>query len=167
VRFFDALTGEPARSDVAFSARRIAYGPDGSTLLVTGRFGGGAAGVIQIGETRSPVLAAVAHTASVVGGALSRDGRLVLTYARDGTAHVWESATGRPVAYRSGGGAAILDGTFDGDTSSPRVVTAREDGTVSIWPVDPLPSARLRKPRDLNSLERERERRLALPLRFD
>ncbi|MFN0009505.1 MAG: protein kinase domain-containing protein [Planctomycetota bacterium] len=167
VRFFDALTGQPGRSDVAFNARRIAYGPDGSKLLATGRFGGGAAGVIRVGETRAPVLAAVAHTASVVAGALGSEGALVLTFARDGTAHVWESATGRPVAYRSGGGAAILDGAFDGETSNPRVITAREDGTVSIWPVDPLPAARLRKPRDLNVLEKERERRLALPLRFD
>jgi WD40 repeat protein len=167
VRFFDALSGLPGRPEVVFSARRVAYGPDGSTLLATGRFGGGAAGVIQVGETRAPVLAAVAHTASVVGGDLSSDGRLVLTYARDGTAHVWESATGRPVAYRAGGGAAILDGAFDGASANPRVITAREDGTVSVWPVDPLPAARLRKPRDLNVLERERERRLALPLRFD
>jgi len=167
VRFFDALTGEVGRSDVAFSARRIAYGPGGSKLLATGRFGGGAAGVVAVGETRAPVLAAVAHTASVVGGAMSSDGRLVLTFARDGSAHVWESATGRPVAYRGGGGAAVLDGAFDAGASSPRVITAREDGTVSIWPVDPLPAARLRRPRDLNVLERERERRLALPLRFD
>ena len=167
VRFWDASTGQTASPDVAFIARRIAYGPDGSTLLATGRFGGGAAGMIRVGETRARVLAAVAHTASVVGGALDRDGKLVLTFARDGSAHVWESDTGRPVAYRGGGGAAILDGAFDGATSNPRVITAREDGTVSIWPVDPLPAARLRRPRELNSLERDRERRLALPLRFE
>ena len=71
------------------------------------------------------------------------------------------------IAYRTGGSIAISDGAFDGEIVNPRVITAREDGTVSVWPVDPLPAARLRKPRELIPLERDRERRLALPLRFE
>jgi WD40 repeat protein len=123
--------------------------------------------VLLLGESRPAVQAMVAHNASITGGALSADGALVLTFARDGTAHVWEAATGRPVAYRSGSDAAILDGSFDAGGGSLRVITARADGTVSVWPVDPLPAARARRPRALNALERDRERRLALPLRFE
>jgi WD40 repeat protein len=170
VRFWNPRGGERTRADfVIFPPRSLSYSTDGSKLLVTGRFGGGAAKVFLLGEGRRAVQAEITHPwwSSVVGGVFSADGSLVLTFAKDGTAHVWEAASGRPVAHRTGGPAAILDAAFDGGISNPRVIVARDDGTVSLWPVDPLPAARARMPRPLHPLEKERERRLALPLRFD
>jgi WD40 repeat protein len=170
VRFWDARTGETSRPDlVVFPVRSLAFAADGSKLLVTGQFGGGAAKVLLLGSPRRTVQAEIAHTrgSSIVGGALSADGSLVLTFAKDGTAHVWDAASGRPVAHRAAHDAAILDAAFDSATTNPRVIVALDDGTVSIWPVDPLPSARARMPRPLTPLEKERERRLALPLRYD
>ncbi len=170
VRFWDPRTGDDARKGlVVFPPRRIAYSADGSKLLVTGRYGGGAAKVFLLGENRPPVQAEIAHawSSSILGGVLSADGSLVLTFASDGTAHVWEAGSGRPVAHRAGGDAAILDAAFDGGRENPRVIVARDDGTVSVWPVDPLPAARARTPRALFPSERDRERRLALPLRYE
>ena len=170
VRFWDPRSGEEKRKAlVVFPPRRLAYSLDGSKLLVTGRFGGGAAKVFALGGSRPPVPAEIAHawSSSLAGGALSPDGSLVLTFATDGSAHVWEADSGRPVAHRGGGDAAILDGAFDGGRENPRVLVARDDGTVSVWPVDPLPAARARVPRALSRSERDRERRLALPLKYE
>jgi WD40 repeat protein len=113
------------------------------------------------------MLPEIMHTSSVGGGTLSADGELVLTFAKDGSVHVWEARSGRPVAHRESRGSAVLDAAFDGGASSPRAVVAREDGTVSVWPVDPVPAARARMPRGIHPHEKERERHLALPLRFD
>jgi len=38
---------------------------------------------------------------------------------------------------------------------------------VSVWPVDPLPAAEKRKPRDLDPWERAREEQLASPLKYE
>ncbi len=170
VRFWDARTGATSRADlVVYPVRSLVYASDGSKLLVTGRFGGGAAKVLLLGDHRRTVQAEIAHTrgASIVGGALSADGSLVLTFAKDGTAHVWDATSGRPVAHRAARDGTILDAAFDGGTANPRVIVALDDGTVSIWPVDPLPAARARLPRSLTPLEKEREQRLALPLRYE
>jgi hypothetical protein len=35
-----------------------------------------------------------------------------------------------------------------------------------VWPIDPLPPAKARQPRALKNWEREREARLAEPLRY-
>jgi WD40 repeat protein/serine/threonine protein kinase len=166
VRFRNPRNGALARADaIVFPPRRLEYGAEGSELLVLGRYGGGAAKVVFAGTARSQ--AAVYHVASVTGGALSADGSLVLTFARDGSVHVWKAKTGEPVAHRSVARGAVLDGSFDGDLHSPRVITACEDGSVSVWPVDPLPAARARRPRTLYANEKDRERQLAKPLDYD
>ena len=166
VRFRNPRTGAIARADaIVFPPRSLEYAGDGSEVLVLGRYGGGAAKVVFAGTNRSQ--AAVYHVASVTGGALSADGSLVLTFARDGSVHVWKAKTGEPVAHRNVARGPVLDGSFDGDARSPRVITACEDGTVSVWPVDPLPAARARRPRTLYANEKDRERQLAKPLHYD
>jgi len=170
LRFWNSRTGKRTRRDeFVFPARSLAYSRDGEKLLVTGRFGGGAAKVFVLGEDRRPTQAESAHAlrSILLGGDFSADGSLILTYSQDGTAHVWDALDGRPVAHRASRDAAILDARFDGGLANPRVVVARADGSVSVWPVDPLPAARARMPRSLTPLEKEREQRLARPLRYD
>ena len=166
IRFRDPQTGETTRADaIVFPCRGMEYSPDGSGLLVLGKYGGGAARMIFAGQ--KPRVAQLTHVASVTGGSLSADGSLVLTFARDGSVHVWSARTGEPVAHRDVFRSPILDGAFDGSLSSPRVIAACEDGTVSIWPVDPLPAARARKPREPYRNEIDREKLLAKPLVYD
>jgi hypothetical protein len=66
------------------------------------------------------------------------------------------------VAHRNVATRAILDGAFDGSTGSPRSSRLR-GRSVAVWPVDPLPAARARKPRALYPAEKDRERDLAKP----
>jgi WD40 repeat protein len=168
LRFWNPRTGEPTRPEATvFTTWDLVYGRGGDRLLATGRLGGGAARVFLLDAAKSSMLPEIMHTSSVGGGTLSADGELVLTFAKDGSVHVWEARSGRPVAHRESRGSAVLDAAFDGGASSPRAVVAREDGTVSVWPVDPVPAARVRMPRGIHPHEKERERHLALPLRFD
>ena len=90
----------------------------------------------------------------------------MLSSSGDGTVYVRSSADGAPVAQLTGHGGAVLRARFSRDDGPLRVITASGDGTARICPVDPLPAARARKPRELFEWEQFREQRLALPLRY-
>jgi WD40 repeat protein len=83
----------------------------------------------------------------------SPDGRYVLTASLDGTVHVSDSVTGSLVALydRHGGPVVALDVGSDG-----RVASASLDGTVAVWPIDPVPDARALAPRPLSAEEKRR-----------
>ena len=107
------------------------------------------------------------HGGNLTCGEFSPDGALVLTGSMDGTVFVRDAQSGTPVALLEGHAGPVLDATFSSDGGALRVLTASADGTARVWPVDPLPPARARKPRGLFEWEREREKRLAHPMRFD
>jgi WD40 repeat protein len=84
------------------------------------------------------------HDVSVSGAAFSPNGKLVVTAGGDGTARVWNVASGRSVRVLRGGerkietdvaGAdrvhAVQDARFSSD--GKRIVTAGADGTARIW----------------------------------
>jgi serine/threonine protein kinase len=81
------------------------------------------------------------------------DGQYVLTASVDGTVHVSDPLTGALVARydRHGGPVVALDVGADG-----RVASASLDGTVAIWPIDPVPAARALAPRGLSKEEQRR-----------
>ena len=66
------------------------------------------------------------HGGSIAAAVFGRGGRRVLTASLDGTARVWEAATGRPISppLRHGGG-VVWSGGFSPD--GRRVVTAGDD----------------------------------------
>ena len=59
------------------------------------------------------------------------DGATVVTGGYDGTARIWDVATGRQLAVLSGHTGGVWDAHFD--PAGARVVTASEDRTVRIW----------------------------------
>jgi WD40 repeat protein len=94
------------------------------------------------------------HTGKVLSVAFSRDGRWLATASEDGTARVWETETGREWMTLAGRQGPVLAAEFRPD--GQMVVTAGADGTARLWPMDPLPDARARRPRDLTEEERAR-----------
>jgi WD40 repeat protein len=80
-------------------------------------------------------------SAAVLGGHLSPltdaefgpDGTTVLTAGEDGTAQVWEAASGRNIARLEGHEGPIWSASFS--PGGERVVTAGEDATARIWSV--------------------------------
>ena len=58
-------------------------------------------------------------------------GARVLTASDDGTAGLWDAATGAELAVLRGHEGGIRSAVFD--ASGTRVLTASEDGTARIW----------------------------------
>jgi WD40 repeat protein len=150
---------------VVFPPLSIDWSADGTRLLVVGREGGGAFRLHDLVNDRQVALE-VFHAGNLTCGEFSPDGSLVLSGSLDGTVYVRSSLDGTPVARLVGHGAAVLDASFSRDEGPLRVISASADGTARVWPVDPLPAALARKPRELDDWERRREARLAEPLRF-
>ena len=76
-------------------------------------------------------IATIAHADRIERLAFSPDGARVATASRDGTARIWDAATGAPVIPPLPHCDAVLDVGFD--PAGARVVTASADGTVRIW----------------------------------
>lgn len=73
------------------------------------------------------------HRGRVFGAAFSPDERWALTAGEDGTARLFEAATGRTLAIMRGGGRALNDPAFSPD--GQLAVTGGEDGNVRVWQV--------------------------------
>jgi WD40 repeat protein/tRNA A-37 threonylcarbamoyl transferase component Bud32 len=95
-----------------------------------------------------------AHEGYLQSVAFGPDGGLVASTAGDGTARLWNAATGREVLTIAGHNRNVHFATFSPDAQ--RLATVIGGGTVMIWPVDLLPVANARKPRDLTAQERDR-----------
>ena len=143
------------------------FSNDGERLLVLGRWGPGAVRVQDLVANQNVRQPEIRHSADITCGSFSRDGRYVLTASKDSTALVWYARTGQPMVQRASRGSPITCAEFSTDSGEPRVITGALDGTLAIWPVDPLPAALKRKPRELYDWERAREERLASPLVYE
>jgi WD40 repeat protein len=102
--------------------------------------------------TGKQVLVIGGHENAVHTARFSPDGRWILTTSDDATARIWYAETGREYCTLSGHRGPIFEAAFSPDSMS--VITGSGDGTARIWPIDPLPVAISRKPRDLTSRER-------------
>jgi len=74
------------------------------------------------------------HTADVNSAEFSPDGRLVVTSSDDGTARVWNAATGSTVQVFGPHQGRVTSARFSPD--STLIVTSAEDNTVHIWNVE-------------------------------
>jgi WD40 repeat protein len=82
----------------------------------------------------------IGHTDLVVGVAFSPDGTLLATASRDGTARLWDPATGDRLRTLTGHDGWVNDVTFSPDGTL--LATASRDGTAWLW--DPATGDRLR-----------------------
>jgi WD40 repeat protein/serine/threonine protein kinase len=169
LRFFAPLASGPSRpSHTVFEMRDVAYDASGAYVLATGPNGRGAVRVRELDAKRTVTVGYdIVHSDDLTGGSFSPDGTLVLTSSKDGTVYVRTTVDGVPVAHLVGHRGPVLSASFSRDGGPLRVVTASADGTARVWPVDPLPPALARKPRELADWEVDREKRLARPLRYE
>jgi WD40 repeat protein/tRNA A-37 threonylcarbamoyl transferase component Bud32 len=84
----------------------------------------------------------------------SPDGTMVVTGGKEGMARLWDARTGRELATWAGHDSWVLAAAFSAD--GRWVLTENQNGRCRLWPVDPLPLAHARKPRDLTEEERAR-----------
>ena len=71
------------------------------------------------------------HTGRVVGGVFSPDAARILTTSDDGTARVWDAATGETLYVLTGHTGAVVGGVFSPDAA--RILTTSRDGTARVW----------------------------------
>ena len=71
------------------------------------------------------------HTDTVTSAAFSPDGRQVVTASVDGTARVWDAATGQSLAVLTGHTGWVWNAVFSPD--GRRIVTASWDNTARVW----------------------------------
>jgi WD40 repeat protein len=94
------------------------------------------------------------HTQSVHSAEFSKDGRRLVTASEDRTARVWDVASGKELITLRGHEDDVKTARFSAD--GEMVLTVSWDGSARLWPVDPLPLAQARRPRELTGEERER-----------
>ena len=71
------------------------------------------------------------HTADINSVAFSPDGRFVVTASGDGTARVWDAATGASLGELRGHSGSVNSASFSPDGKF--IVTAGDDATVRLW----------------------------------
>jgi WD40 repeat protein len=126
------------------------YSPDGRLILTASADG---TARVWDASTGRQVALLKGHEDQVAKALFSFDGRLVLTGSHDRTARRWDAATGKELATYTGHQHIVDNVFFLGD--GRRIVTMSASNA-RIWPIDILPAARLRKPRELTGEERQR-----------
>jgi WD40 repeat protein len=111
------------------SAPRMALSPDGShALVITGKLA-----TIRATVGGQTLATLSGETAGIDDAAFSRDGTRVVTAHLDGTARVWDAATGNPLIELRGHADAVTDAAFT--PNGDYVVTIGADGTARLWDV--------------------------------
>jgi eukaryotic-like serine/threonine-protein kinase len=164
-QFFAPGTAGEAHKPVWFCPMQsLNFGRDDTRLLATGPEGRGAMKLYDL-EHDLGLLPEVYHSADLNGGVFDAGGRFFVTFSDDGSAYVRATDDGRPFIHLELHRDAIVSAEFSPDEPL-RLLTASRDGTARISPVDPMPAARARMPRELYDWELAREQRLAEPLSF-
>jgi WD40 repeat protein/serine/threonine protein kinase len=153
VVFWDAASGKHLRTLAghAGDVSAATFSPDGSRLVTAGN---DRLAIVWDVATGQELHRLAGHGGRVFAVACSADGRWLATASEDGTARLWEAATGREWLTLTGHRGPVHMVTFRPDSQA--VLTAGADGTAREWPVDPLPVARKRLPRQLTAEERGR-----------
>ena len=76
----------------------------------------------------------VGHGGSVMNGAVSTDGKLVLTGSWDSTARLWDARTGKEIRVFTGHQDHVMQVAFSPDSRT--ALTASFDGTARLWDVE-------------------------------
>jgi WD40 repeat protein len=136
LRLWEASGGKPWGKPMLHDAplAKVEFSADGKTLMgTTDRHEIGSWNIesgVLIGIVCADCAPLGGHTKRVTAAEFSPDGRQILTASRDGTARVWDAASGRAVA--------VLDhhGPLVGARFSPdgrRILTVSRDHTAKLW----------------------------------
>jgi WD40 repeat protein len=148
---FEADSGKERFALVdSVSPAPLAFSPDSKRILTTNQD----LRTLRLWDatTGQPFADLQGHERMVHSAAFSPDGRFIVTASDDGTARLWNAADGSEWLTLTGHTGPVLAAVFSQD--SRFVATASADHTARVWPVDPLPLALARKPRDLTPEER-------------
>jgi WD40 repeat protein len=132
VRIADPRSGRSrvvVKPDRAAAKTAADLDPSGQRIVSGGY---NAKAVIQAVSGRGKPVELKGHRAGLTDVRFSRDGHHVLTASGDGTARIWNAATGRVERMLKGHGETVSTAQYSAD--GKRIVTAGADGTVRVWP---------------------------------
>jgi WD40 repeat protein/serine/threonine protein kinase len=156
VDVWDVATGEKRISLVGHTGdvTSAVFSPDSRSILTTSTDRTARLWDVTTGKTQRVF---VGHRQVVVSGRFSPNGKWIVTASNDGTARVWSVETGQEWMTLPAGPGKVFGAEFSPDRPRElRVLTVSSDGAARLWPVDPLPLAIARKPRELTADERAR-----------
>src|SRR6516164_7303877 len=78
-----------------------------------------------------------AHHDIIYSANFSKDGKRIVTASEDGTARVWDVATGVNFSVLSGHTGHVFTAEFS--RNDDHIVTASDDGTARVWKISPNP----------------------------
>lgn len=126
MHIFDVATGKPIQNLPQFWASRLAYAPDGKTLVSVR---GATIRVWDPATGKERFLDFEGHQAGVASVALSGDGKRLVSGGEN--IRLWDAATGKPVRTIASSGAALAL-SHDGKT----LASGGRDRLVHLWDVD-------------------------------
>ena len=98
---WDGATGEMVRNvDLRQSPHVATFSPDSNLIFSAGKVGDAAQGAISVTEVKTGRERGFlkGHRGSVLGLAISTDGRLLASGGKDATIRLWDTTTGRELA---------------------------------------------------------------------
>jgi eukaryotic-like serine/threonine-protein kinase len=102
--------------------------------------------------TGKELLALKSPEAGILTASFSPDKTQIVTACTDKTVRLWDARTGELLAVFHGHRDAV---TFARFIPEGRVLSVDKNGSARVWPVDPLPAAKVRAPRELTAEERK------------
>ena len=129
LKVWDIETGLEIASMQGRMVRAWSYSPDGRRIVAA--FGT----TLQVwdAETGAAVTTLVAHAATVLACAYSRDGRRIVSKSQDGTLRIWDTKTGVTITTFLAPG---LDDAICAYSPDGRRVVAGSGTTVNVWDVE-------------------------------
>jgi WD40 repeat protein len=128
LRFWNPRTGELVGTIDAGAMQllSVAFDPTGRSVIATSH--GGDVATFDV-ATQRRVLGLEGHTNAVPNASWSPDGALIATAGYDGTARIWDPATGEQLAMRPAGSLMSVAWSHDG----AQLAGVSEHGQVQIW----------------------------------
>ncbi len=129
ITFIDATTGAAERSLEVAGSGELAFSPDGATVVISDGT------VVRIVSTRTGAQQLTIPQQGVIGVDWSADGRYIATGVSDGTARIWDAASGAPLLLLAGHSGLVALVAFSPD--STRLLTGGSDETARVWDIAP------------------------------
>ncbi len=141
---------QPAKHGRRMAFHWIKALPKKQGLLTCGK----GVGTFSVGQFSPLSRPATLHVAPLSSMDLNAEGTFVATGCEDGSVLVWNVITGATLARFDKHDGAVRHIAFSPIPGDDRVLSASDDGTLAIWPVNPIPVAEAHAPHDLSDLLR-------------
>ncbi|MCP5021146.1 MAG: protein kinase [bacterium] len=113
-------------------------------------------GTFSVGRSSPLSLPATRHVAPLSSMNLNTQGTFAATGCEDGCVLVWNVVTGATLTRYARHGGAVRHISFSPIPGDDRVLSVSDDGTLAIWPVNPIPTAQGHAPHELTDRNRKR-----------